>query len=186
MEHGGTNHSSSSSDAVLRLSIDTARSGIGRPASTGTCLEKQGTPLALHTAMKRQVILNTFLASFLVIGGSALGAQQTPPPRTPPDNTKVNKQPGPTADQQSQAKADLALAKSIRQTIVKDKTLSTTAHNSKVIVDQGAVTLRGPVNSTKEKARIEEIAVKAAGTGKVTNELTIKATKSGKSGTSEL
>lgn len=131
--------------------------------------------------MKNQVFLRTLLSSVLLIGGSALGAsQQTPPPRTPPDNTKVNKQPGPTADQQSQAKADLTLAKQIRSAIVKDKTLSTTAHNCKVIVDKGAVTLRGPVNSTKEKSTIDDIAVKIAGPGKVTNELTIKSTKSGK------
>jgi len=131
--------------------------------------------------MKHHVILRTVLATLVLIGGSAVGAsQQTPPPQTPPDNTKVNKQPGPTADQQSQSKADLALAQRIRQAIVKDKTLSTAAHNCKVIVDQGAVTLRGPVNSTKEKSRIDAIAVKAAGDGKVTNELTVKPTKSGK------
>ena len=130
--------------------------------------------------MKRHGLLRTVLATVLLVGGATLGAsQQTPPPQTPPDN-KVNKQPGPTADQQSQAKADLALAQRIRQTIIKDKTLSSAAHNCKVIVDQGNVTLRGPVNSTKEKTRIDTIAVKAAGAGKVTNELTVKTTKSSK------
>src|SRR4249919_3376431 len=128
--------------------------------------------------MKRHGLLRTLLATFLLISGSALGAtQQTPPQQTPPDNTKVNKQGGQTADQQSQSKADLALAQKIRQAIVKDKTLSTNAHNCKVVTHDGAVTLRGPVNSAQEKTAIEKIAVGIAGDGKVTNDLTIKPSK---------
>jgi len=117
--------------------------------------------------------LSLALAASVVAGASVLSAQQTPPP----DNTKVNKQAGQTADQQSQAKPDLALAQKIRQAIVKDKTLSTSAHNCKVVTRDGAVTLRGPVNSDKEKAAIEKIAVDIAGEGKVTNDLTVKSGK---------
>lgn len=95
------------------------------------------------------------------------------PQTTPPDNTKVNKQGGTTADKQSQTKADLALVRSIRSAIVKDKTLSTNGHNCKVITRDGNVLLRGPVNAT-EKATIEAIAVKLAGKGTVTNELVVK------------
>lgn len=102
------------------------------------------------------------------------GAQQTTPP---PDNTKVNKQAGPTADQQSQTKADLAITQQIRKAILKDKKLSLNAHNCKVITQQGAVTLRGPVNSAAEKATIDGIALKIAGIGKVTNELVVKTGK---------
>ena len=102
-------------------------------------------------------------------------AQQSTTP--PPDNTKVNKQPGPTADQQSQTKPDLALTQQIRKAILSDKTLSLDAHNCKVITQQGAVTLRGPVNSTAEKDTIDGIAVKIAGAGKVTNELVVKTVK---------
>jgi osmotically-inducible protein OsmY len=112
----------------------------------------------------------------LLSGASTLAATQAQ--TAPPDNTKVNKQPGKTADQQSQDKADLALAKRIRAAIVKDKTLSTNAHNCKVITNQGAVTLRGPVKSDEEKATVEKIAVDIAGEGKVANQLTIA--KSGK------
>jgi hyperosmotically inducible periplasmic protein len=119
--------------------------------------------------------LSALLAASLVANVSVLAAQQTAPP--PPDNTKVNKQGGQTADQQSQSKADLALAQKIRQAIVKDKTLSTNAHNCKVVTHDGAVTLRGPVNSAQEKTAIEKIAVGIAGDGKVTNDLTIKPSK---------
>lgn len=125
--------------------------------------------------MKKLHLLPFALVASLAINASVLSAQQATPP--PPDNTKVNKQGGQTADQQSQNKADLALAQKIRQAIVKDKTLSTNAHNCKVVTRDGAVTLRGPVNSEKEKAAVEKIAVDIAGQGKVANELTIKPSK---------
>ena len=123
--------------------------------------------------MKRNLLVAAFIAS--LAAAPTVSAQQSTPP--PPDNTKVNKQGGATADQQSQSKADLELARQIRQTIVKDKTLSTNAHNCKVITRDGAVTLRGPVNSQKEKDTVEQIAAKAAGQGKVTNELVVKPSK---------
>ena len=91
-----------------------------------------------------------------VAASTTIPIQQTAPAPTRPDNTKVNKQAGPTADQQSQSKADLAITQKIRQAIVKDKTLSMTAHNCKVITQHGAVTLRGPVNSAAEKDAIKE------------------------------
>ena len=124
--------------------------------------------------MKRNLLVAALVAS-LAAAVPTVAAQQGAPP--PPDNTKVNKQGGTTADQQSQSKADLELARQIRQAIVKDKTLSTTAHNCKVITRDGAVTLRGPVNSEKEKDTIEQIAVKVAGGSKVSNELVVKPSK---------
>lgn len=111
-----------------------------------------------------------------VAASTTVPTQQAPPP-TRPDNTKVNKQAGLTADQQSQTKADLAISRKIRQAIVKDKTLSTTAHNCKVITQKGLVTLRGPVNTAAEKDAIGAIALKIAGEGNVTNELAVKPSK---------
>jgi hyperosmotically inducible periplasmic protein len=74
-----------------------------------------------------------------------------------PDNTSANKntQGAPTADQQKETPADRDLAKKIRQSIVSDKSLSTYAHNAKVIVRDGKVTLKGPVKSEDEKAALE-------------------------------
>jgi len=43
-----------------------------------------------------------------------------------------------------------------------------------VITQKGHVRLRGEVESDEEKGRVAAIATKIAGTGKVTNELTIK------------
>jgi hyperosmotically inducible periplasmic protein len=99
-------------------------------------------------------------------------------PAQQPDNTSANKnsQGTPTADQQKETPADRDLAKKIRQSIVSDKSLSTYAHNVKVIVRDGNVTLKGPVKTDDEKAAVESKAAALAGTGKVENNLTVKAT----------
>jgi hyperosmotically inducible periplasmic protein len=91
------------------------------------------------------------------------------------DNTKMNKQHSKemTADQQGQSKADLKLTQDIRKAIIKDKSLSQYAHNVKIITRDGAVTLKGPVRSEKEKKAVEKAAVAVAGKGKITNELEI-------------
>ena len=96
-----------------------------------------------------------------------------------PDNTKVNKRDRdrsePTADQQKGNVADRDLTKKIRQSIVADKSLSTYAHNVKVISQNGVVTLKGPVRSEEEKKAIESKAVAVAGSSaKINNELSVK------------
>lgn len=91
-----------------------------------------------------------------------------------PDNTKVNKEVQRTADQSKNSKSDLKITQEIRREIVKDKSLSMYAHNVKVIVSGGKVTLKGPVKSAEEKSALEQKATTVAGTGNVSNELTVK------------
>src|ERR1700676_847828 len=94
--------------------------------------------------------------------------------QTPPDNTKQNKdQTNPTADQQKMNPADRAITHKIRKAIHEDATLSTYAHNVKIITQDGKVTLRGPVRSEDEKSNIEAKAVTVAGQANVTNQLEI-------------
>ena len=69
--------------------------------------------------------------------------------------------------------SDRDLAKKIRQAVVGDKTLSTYAHNVKIVAQDGQVTLKGPVRSEAEKTAIEVKATEIAGAGKVTNDITI-------------
>lgn len=101
---------------------------------------------------------------------ASLGAQDKP---VKPDNTRVNKAGGQTADQQKETKEDRTLSQQVRKAIMDDKTLSTYAHNVKVISQNGTVTLRGPVRSEDEKAAIEAKAKGVAGVNSVTNELTV-------------
>jgi osmotically-inducible protein OsmY len=55
--------------------------------------------------------------------------------------------------------------------LVKDESLSTSAHNIKVIAQNGIVTLKGPVDSDREKQTVEAKAVQIAGSDKVTSEI---------------
>ena len=80
-----------------------------------------------------------------------------------PDNTSTNKQQAPTADQQKETAEDRELAQKIRKSIVDDKSLSTYGHNVKVIVRNGMVTLKGPVQSEDEKKNIGAKAAEVAG-----------------------
>jgi osmotically-inducible protein OsmY len=55
-----------------------------------------------------------------------------------------------------------------------DKTLSTYAHNIKIISQNGVVTLKGPVKSDDEKKNVMAKAVTVAGSAdKVTDEVSV-------------
>jgi osmotically-inducible protein OsmY len=79
----------------------------------------------------------------------------------------------PTADQAKNAQTDLQIMKKIRKSVVDDKTLSSSAHNVKIISQGGKVTLKGPVKSEEEKATITKLATDVAGAGNVTDEITV-------------
>jgi hyperosmotically inducible protein len=128
--------------------------------------------------MKLNVARGLLVPTLLLSSMGVLSAQQdngaTP---APADNTKVNQrdrsQTEPTADQQRENGTDRQLAQQIRRAVVKDKSLSTSAHNVKIIAQNGTVTLKGPVKSEEEKQAIEAKANEIAGAGKVTSELQV-------------
>jgi len=94
------------------------------------------------------------------------------------DNTKVNKrdrsQSEPTADNAKNGTNDRELMRQIRRDVVSDKSLSTYAHNVKIVAQSGKVTLKGVVHTEDEKKTIEDLARKRAGESNVTNEITVK------------
>ncbi len=85
-----------------------------------------------------------------------------------------------TADQAKNNVSDRDLMQQIRKSVMDDKSLSTSAHNVKIVARNGKVTLRGSVPSEDEKKAIEQKATEVAGAGNVTDELTIKATRTKK------
>ena len=127
-------------------------------------------------------------ASFLMVYSSQ-GQQATPTPRDPAaasdateaDNTKRNaseqNKDTETAEKQSNSKDDLALTQKIRQAVMKDGSLSMNAKNVKIIAQDGKITLKGPVDSQKEKDTIGTEAGEIAGKDKVDNQLEVKAEK---------
>jgi len=113
---------------------------------------------------------------------SRVGAADNPTDPTnesqvPADNTGRNVRDrddaAKTADQQSNSKQDVEITRAVRRAIVKDKSLSTSAHNVKIITTDGVVTLRGPVTSKEEKANVAAKTRKVAGVSKVENELEV-------------
>jgi len=94
----------------------------------------------------------------------------------PADSNKINKREPPkglTADQQGETKEDREITQKIRQAVVDDKSLSTYAHNVKIITVGGMVTLKGPVRSEEEKRVIEEKAAQIVEKGKIKSEIDI-------------
>lgn len=121
----------------------------------------------------RSLLTAGALVSALALGTAGLNAQQS----TAPDNTKVNKRDrsktSPTADNAKDNTNDRDIMQKIRKSIMDDKSLSTYAHNVKIISQNGSVTLKGPVRSAEEKQTIEQKATDVVGAGKVTNQLTV-------------
>jgi hyperosmotically inducible periplasmic protein len=124
--------------------------------------------------MNKQILL--LMMAVLMCGLYSNVRAQTPSP-TAPDNSGINvrdrSNDAVTAGEQSNSKQDLKLTAKIRRAIVKDKSLSTMAHNVKIVSLNGAVTLRGPVKSDEEKATIDAKAQAIAGTQKVDNQLEV-------------
>ena len=79
----------------------------------------------------------------------------------------------PTASDQAGNEADRKITQQIRQAVVKDDKLSTSAHNVKIITQDGKVTLRGSVKSDSEKQQIAEKAKQVSGVKNVENLLTV-------------
>jgi hyperosmotically inducible protein len=124
--------------------------------------------------------MSRFVSLILVcIVGSALSlsGQTVQRKTTPPDNTKTNERDrapnSPTAGQQKENRSDLDITRDIRRSITKDKSLSTYAHNVKIITQNGNVTLKGPVRSEDEKAAVEAKAGEVAGATHVKSEIEI-------------
>ena len=100
------------------------------------------------------------------------------------DNTNINERDKSgatkTPQDQSNSTQDRELLAAVRQAIVDNKSLSTMAHNVKILVEGGTVTLRGPVKSEEEKAKVESLAKRVKGITKTDNQLDVKTSVSSK------
>ena len=78
-----------------------------------------------------------------------------------------------TPQKQPNSESDIDVLAAVRSAIVDDDSLSTSAHNVKIMVEKGVVTLRGPVKTANEKARVEALARKVVGVVSIDNRLDI-------------
>ncbi|MGA9569588.1 MAG: BON domain-containing protein [Candidatus Acidiferrales bacterium] len=130
----------------------------------------------MHRASKIGKCLSLLGATLFLSASLFAGAgQQEQQPA--PDNSKTNQgdanQGAVTAQQQKMNPADRNITKQIRSSIYKDKSLSTYAHNIKIVTQDGRVTLKGPVRTEDEKAGIEAKAAAVVGADNVTNQLQV-------------
>ena len=118
------------------------------------------------------------LASIISISLTAMAADEN---KAAADNTAKNQRDRSaeaiTSGDQSNSREDLKTTQAIRKALMKDRSLSMTAKNVKIITAGGQVTLRGPVKSADEKSRIDQLAKGAAGNAKIDNQLEIEAAK---------
>ncbi|MEO6776234.1 MAG: BON domain-containing protein [Kofleriaceae bacterium] len=116
--------------------------------------------------------LVAILTALPLVAAGACKSKSDPPKA---DNTERNKTTEVTADQAAQHGTALDAEQKVRKAIVADGSLSTNAHNCKVVVDKDAttVTLEGPVASADEKARLEKLAADSSGL-RVVNNLEVK------------
>ena len=136
----------------------------------------------------------TFISLALTVGSASALAADRPAQGAAPepaaqgqvtpnaDNTSINvrDKDGATQTPQKQTTGadDRKLAADVRRAVVDDKSLSTSAHNVKIVANGGVVTLRGPVLSEEEKVKVEKHAQQVAGVSSVENQLDIKTVKS--------
>jgi len=125
----------------------------------------------LKGLMKRNLLAIAYLSAFTL---AALAADDK---KTEPDNTAINERDrsgdAKTSGDQSNSSADLKITQAIRQALMKEPSLSTTAKNIKVITADGHVTVRGPVKTTQEKAKIDQLARSAAGGAQIDDQLEV-------------
>ena len=74
---------------------------------------------------------------------------------------------------QGNSESDRNITASIRKAVVDDDSLSMNAHNVKIITQGGVVTLKGEVESAKEKSAVEAKAKSVAGVAKVDSQLEV-------------
>ncbi|WP_394828948.1 BON domain-containing protein [Pendulispora albinea] len=97
----------------------------------------------------------------------------------PADNTKNNERDRNTATltpgDQGENDSDRTITQRIRQSVVKDDAISFSGKNVKIITINGVVTLRGPVDTAKEKEEIATIAQRVDGVKRIDNQIEIAA-----------
>ena len=118
------------------------------------------------------------LLALACLGALSLDAFATDNEKAKPDNTATNERDRSgetkTSGDQSNNSADLKITQAIRRALMKDRELSTTAKNIKVVTANGQVTLRGPVKTAQEKAKVDQIARSAAGGAQINDQLDVK------------
>ena len=122
---------------------------------------------------KKWAVILVLLGLSSVFQTSALSSEA----KVKADNTAVNKRDlnkhELTAEDQSNEKADVEIARLIRREVTKQKGLSLYAKNIKIIVRGSDVTMKGPVHTKSEKAELVRIATTIAPNHRLHNQIVV-------------
>jgi len=143
-----------------------------------TCLRKLMSKKLMIPRFLKILTFTLMTALTLTAGGVRAGqdfSSTTLAANTDPENTKRNVRDrdgrNVTPEKQKETSGDVEITRAIRKAIVDRESLSTDAHNAKIITRNGVVTLRGPVKNSAEKAELQSIAKKIRGVKKIDNQL---------------
>ena len=136
--------------------------------------------------MKKQLGLSALLVACACIQQGALAQQPketaeeklAKSQQTAPDNTSKNRRDQVcekiTAENASNSKGDVNIARQLRKAIMASKGLSVDAQNIKIITINGVVTLRGPVDNDNEKSTIDRLVKNCTAVQSYTDQLEVK------------
>ncbi len=120
--------------------------------------------------MRNIAILGCLLLSLNAV---AVNAKDAPQADNSAQNAGAERRDAVTAEKQNNKKSNVEILAQIRKSIVDDNGLSMNAKNAKILFKDGLVTLKGPVDSDSEKARVEELAKSCSSVSSVKNMLTV-------------
>jgi len=160
----GPDFAPASTDGLATAPAETRRSANPtQPAPTLDAAERRDTT-GDTTAERRDTAVNPANAN-----AAAAPSDRSSAPVTDADNSRINTRDRSSAAltpmDQGSSESDRKITQQIRQDLMKDKSLSFTAKNVKIITINGKVTLRGPVKSEAERASIEAAARRVTGNG---------------------
>lgn len=164
----GPDFAPASSDGVATASAETRRNA-NTSTSTGNTATQPAPNLDPPRDQREAGDPTTANAAAAPTDRTSAPVTAVPATGTKADNSGINKRDTNSAAltpmDQGGSESDRKLTQQIRQDLMKDKSLSFTAKNVKIITINGKVTLRGPVKSEAERSSIEAAARRAAGSG---------------------
>lgn len=120
--------------------------------------------------MRNIAVLGCLLVA---LNSMAVDAKEAPKADNSAQNVGAERRDSVTAEKQDNKKSNVEVLAQIRKAVVDDNSLSMNAKNAKILFKNGLVTLKGPVDSDAEKARVEELAKSCSSVSSVKNMLTV-------------
>ena len=115
-------------------------------------------------------------AACLVVSMSSMAvaiAKEAPKADNSAQNEGAMRNDAVTPQKQGNSKSEVTVLAEVRKSVMAEKELSMDAKNVKILYSKGLVTLRGPVDSEEEKAKVQKLAKACSGVTSVKNMLTV-------------